>query len=152
MNTFFKKPRKKKTGSKTEEPVQAALDTYLELRGIDFFRILDLLFKVLVTFFKTKRLNGGVFKIIISYLKGWPDNMVYIPLTDKYLLACPIECKSATGKTHGQQKVMARRLNYQIPRSPEETIEIVDQFIKDHERIKSIIVEHEKGSVKSEMS
>ena len=144
MLKFPKKPRKKKKGSRTEAPVQAALDEYLEMKGIDFFRIPDLLFKVLVKLFKTNKLNGGVYSKLVSYLKGWPDNMAFIPLTDNYLLACPIECKSATGKTHGEQKIKARRLNYQIPRSPEESIKIVNQFEKDCEKIRNIIIEYEE--------
>jgi len=145
MKTFFKKPRKKKKGSRTEAPVQAALDDYLEMKGMDYFRIPDLLFNVLAILFKTNKLNGGVYSKLVSYLKGWPDNMAFIPLTDKYLLACPIECKSATGETHGEQKIKARRLNYQIPRSPEESIQIVNQFEKDWEKLRQIIIEYEKG-------
>ncbi len=147
--SFFKKPKAKPKGSKTEAPVQAALDTFLELKGLYYFRIPDLVFKVLL---KEIRNSKNVYwqiqiKKLLLTLKGWPDNMVHIPLNYKdkqYILSCPIECKSATGTTHGKQKDMARDLNYQIPRSPEQAMEIVNQFIKGAEIIKGVL-ENEKS-------
>ena len=135
--SFFKKPKAKPKGSKTEAPVQAALDTFLELKGLYYFRIPDLVFKILL---KELRKSTNIYwqiqiKKLLLTLKGWPDNIAFIPLNDKYLIAVPIECKSATGTTHGRQKNMARDLNYQITRSPEEAMEIVNLFVKDAKEI-----------------
>ena len=135
--SFFKIPRKKK-GCKTEAPVQAAVDTYLELKGLYNFRIPDELFKLLIHYLTIAQKQGRVreqikIKQLLKTLKGWPDNMVFKP-HGKYLIACPIECKSATGKHHGLQKIMARDLNYLVPRSPEEGIKIINEFLSATEK------------------
>lgn len=112
--------------------MQAALDTFLELKGLYYFRIPDLAFKIIIKELKNSKTISRQIqcKKLLKTLKGWPDNMCHIPLDNGYLLSAPIECKSATGKTHGKQKEMARSLNYLIPRSPEQALEMVNQFVK----------------------
>lgn len=144
FRSFFKEPKKTKKGSKTEAPVQAALNYYLDLKGIDYFRIPDELFTFLIYHLekaiREHRVSEEIkIKKLLKTLKGWPDNMVHIPLTEKYLLSCPIECKSDKGKMHGEQKNKGRRLNYQIPRSEKEAIGIVERFLADFDSIENIL-------------
>ena len=143
VKTYFKKPKPKPEGSETESPVQEFLNKYLALKGLKNFRIPDLLFASMKWALIKKVIYPHVYSGIMKRLIGWPDNMVYAQLTDKYLIACPIECKSSTGKTHGKQKVMSKLLNYQIPRSPNEVVKIVEEFIKDAEKIRTILKEVE---------
>jgi len=143
MLKFPKKSKTKPKGSRTEAPVQAALNDYLDLKGLYYLRLPDLLFSIIIKELKATHNIYREIKIknLLKFLKGWPDNMVFFPLHDKYLLACPIECKSATGKSHGKQKVMGRELNYQIPRSPQDAINIVTQCLKDFDKINEILKE-----------
>ena len=82
-------------------------------------------------------------KLCSDSFAGYPDNMVFDNLTDKYLIALPIEAKSKTGKLNGnKQKRYAKKLNYQIPRSPEQAMTLINEYEKDVEKIKKILKEN----------
>ena len=130
----YKKKRKDiPKGCETEAPVQSFCDEYLEMKGIKFLRIPDRLW-----FWIRTKCPVWLAKECSKFMAGWCDNMAFIPLTDKYLLACPIENKSRTGKSRGKQKKYSKILNYQYATSPEDIIKIVERFIKDVEKIKKI--------------
>jgi len=125
-------------GAKTEAPVQSATNGILENMQIPFFRVPDRLW-----FWLKTKCPAWLLKDCSKHLAGWPDNMAFIPITNKYLLACPIECKSRTGKMQGKQKKLGTKLNYQIPRSSDDALEIITAFIKDAEIIREKILEKE---------
>jgi len=123
-----KKDLPAKEGSDTESPVQEALDMYIELKALPHIRIPDSIWR----WIHSKKANVPTYmkKIFSDSLAGWPDDMIFLPLTDKYLIACPIEAKSRTGRfSSSKQKKMAKELNYQIPRSPVASINIINEFI-----------------------
>lgn len=127
-----------KEGSDTEAPVQAALDLYTELLGLNSFRMPDHLWSWIHN--PNNKVPKKIKILFAQALAGWPDRMIYKPLTDKYLLACPIEAKSRTGGwSSPKQKQMGEEMNYQIPRSPDQAISILNQFVKDTETIKKKI-------------
>jgi|TARA_Y100000310_G_scaffold12531_2_gene12893 hypothetical protein len=122
----------------SEAPVQAALDKYVELKGFESFRVPDS-FWTWVHNPKSK-VPLHIKKIISGFLKGWADRTVFLPLGDKYVLGCCVEAKSKTGKfSSKKQENMAKALNYQIPRSPEKVIEIINEFEKFHNKLEKIL-------------
>ncbi len=131
----------KHEGSKTEQPVQEFIDYYLELKGMFYLRFPDGFWQYI---------HNPINKIKIYFKKlcsrsfsGYPDNMVFENLTDKYLIALPIEAKSKTGRFNGSnQKRYAKKLNYQIPRSPEQAMKLINDYEKDVENIKKILKEN----------
>jgi hypothetical protein len=145
VGRYGKKSPPPKEGSATEAPVQAALDLYAELKELRSFRIPDNIW----TWIHNPKSKVPVYvkKMFSEALAGWPDKIVFIPLTDKYLLACPIEAKSRTGTwSSKKQKLMGEEMNYQIPRSADQAIAVLNNFIKDAEKIKKIIEGVEDGS------
>ena len=116
-------------GSKTESPVQEALDMYIELKALPHLRIPDSIWRWIHS--SKSNVPDYMKKIFSNSLAGWPDDMVFLPLTDKYLLACPLEAKSRTGRfSSSKQRKMAKELNYQIPRSPVDVVNMINEFIE----------------------
>ena len=138
-----KKDAPTKEGSKTEAPVQAALELYLELKGLPHFRIPDSIWRWIHN--GKSNVPDYMKKLFSKSLAGWPDDMVFIPVTDKYLLACPLEAKSRTGRfSSSKQKSMAKDLNYQIPRSPEDVINMIEDFISFATQLREELKEGEE--------
>jgi len=121
-------------GAKKEDAVQCAVNEILEMKQIDYIRIPDHLW-----FWIKTKCPTWLLMLCSKHLAGWCDNIPIIPVTPKYGLVCLLECKSAKGKTHGKQKRMAKRLNYQIIRSPEDAVKVIMQFEKDAEKIKELL-------------
>jgi hypothetical protein len=68
---------------------------------------------------------------------GIPDSLPMVRVSDKYMLCCPIELKTAKGKLHGRQKHWeGQGIPVQVSRSPEQSIAIVRQFLADAEEVK----------------
>ena len=132
------KKKPKKEGSKTEAPVQAFINTYLNLKGLDFFRVPDKFWRWVHNPYSKMKIQ---YKVMCSdAFSGWPDNMIFEVLTDKYLIALPLEAKSRTGKFNGnRQRNMGKRMHYQIPRSGEQARKIIDKFMKDTEKLRDFI-------------
>lgn len=130
-----------KTGAKTETPVQNFIDNYLKCKGLFYLRFPDGFWQYIHN--PINKIKVYFKKLCSDSFAGYPDNMVFENLTDKYLIALPIEAKSKTGKLNGnKQKRYAKKLNYQIPRSEDEARILVDNFEKDIEKIKKILKEN----------
>lgn len=127
-----------------ESPVQAAIDKYVELKGIEFFRVPDSFWAWIKN--RKNKVPVHIQKLVSSFLKGWADKMLFKPIGDKYVLGCFIEAKSKTGGfSSAEQKRKAYALNYQIPRSPEKAIEIIIEYEKFHEKLEKLIKEGEEN-------
>ena len=117
---------------------QKFANEYLELKKIKNIRIPDSVWSSL--HFKNQRI-----KILLAKgetnngLAGIADNTCFIKISDKYSLALHLELKSTDGNLSGKaQKENAKELPYQIAKSPEDVIEIVDNFIKTAEDFKKM--------------
>jgi hypothetical protein len=138
-----KKDLPAKEGSDTESPVQEALDMYIELKALPHIRIPDSIWRWIHS--KKANVPDYMKKIFSDSLAGWPDDMVFLPLTDKYLIACPLEAKSRTGRfSSSKQRRMAKELNYQIPRSPVDVVNMINEFIDFATQLKKDIEECEE--------
>lgn len=138
QTAYKKRMKKKPAGDRKESTVQAAVNDHLKRKWIKYFRIPDWFWNWL---HNHSGATAHVKTSVAESFAGWPDNMCFYPITDKYLLALPIECKSGKGRLSGSsQRKMADELSYQIPRSAEAGIKMVNEFEKDAERIKTIIV------------
>jgi hypothetical protein len=117
-----------------EAQLQTQLDDMLSALGIWFLRFPD-------GFFRWMKMCAppGIQRFFFGVFGGIPDTLPMIRISDKYMLCCPIELKSAKGRLHGKQKHWeGRGIAVQISRSPEETIAIVTQFQKDAEKMGGI--------------
>jgi len=139
----YKKKRKKPVLKITEKAIQKQANDLLDAHRIRYLRIEDWVWTWLNgCHVELNGCGGTVLKknVPIEILTeltrrfgGMPDNVCLIP-AGKYCLALMMELKSAKGKIHGRQKHWPA---VQISRSPDETIEMVNQFIEDAEEINS---------------
>jgi len=122
-----KATRKKSVGSKTEAPVQSACDDILVMKHIDYIRFPDGFWQYIHNPINKIKMY---FKALCSKsFAGWADNTAFIPISDKYSLCVFIENKSRTGRFNGnEQRNKAKRLNYLVPRSPQEVAEVIKDF------------------------
>ena len=119
-----------------EEALQVFVDDYLTNFRIVYFRIQD-------GFFRWIKMNApmGIQKWFFGMFGGWPDNTLFLPIDDKYSLAVSLELKTATGKLHGKQKTNSKKIPWQIARTPEEAMVIIERAKKDVEKIKLMMGE-----------
>ena len=115
-----------------ESIVQAAVDARLSFAHMPYLRLTETLLKHIFT---NPTIPVHIKKILADELGGWPDNMAFIPVSDRYCLACLIENKSDKGKLHGRQKIKAAELPYNIIRSDKEA----EALIADFEHIAGLI-------------
>jgi len=131
------KKNKSKPGDKLEATVQKAVDDHLRRRGIKYLRFPD-------WFWSWVHVSSNATKIIKIRLGksfgGWPDAICFYPVSGKYSLCLMDENKSKKGRFSSEkQKSMSEELNYQIPRSAEQGIAMIEEFIKDGEILKLLI-------------
>jgi len=115
-----------------EDALQRQLDDMLAAYHIWYIRIPDKIWKWLAMCApqSIKVWFRGVFG-------GIPDSLPMLRISDKYMLCCPIELKTAKGKLHGKQKHWeGQGIPVQVSRSPEQSIAIVRQFLADAEDMK----------------
>lgn len=135
----YRKKRKKTVVKVKESELQKQANDLLDYLRIPYYRIPDFVWN----WVKHNAPVEIVKALADSFAGKLPDNFVFTNLTDKYLIALPMELKTATGKLHGKQKTYAKRDNWQISRSPEETIELVNQFIADAALYTKILTKEE---------
>jgi hypothetical protein len=150
----YRNKRKGKPGLNISESLlQKQCDDYLALKGLYYIRIVDGVWNGLNYVMKELAIKRwynllSVVKNVLQALKnrfaGATDNTVLIGLNEKYSLALSLELKSKKGKKHGKQKTVAKKIPVQESRTPEETMGIINQFIKDAEIIKSIIIKNKE--------
>jgi len=114
-----------------EAALQSFVDDYLEANRIKFIRIPDQFWRFLYTTARPGILAG--FRKIFG---GQADNTAFIPISDKYSLALHLELKSTVGRLHGRQKIEAKKLPWQIARTPEDVMAIVQKFCEDADKLK----------------
>lgn len=134
--TYKKRVKKPVTGDRYENTVQCAVNDHLKRKGIKFLRFPDWFW---FWFNKESNASIGKKKQMSEMFAGWPDNMPFISISEKYHLCVMIENKSRKGRLTGKQRGMEKILNYQIPRSAEEGIKIINQFESDASILKILI-------------
>jgi len=94
-----------------EKALQAFVDDFLALKGVQFIRIPDRVYQ-------TGLMQGGV-----------PDNICVIPIKGSKFCKClMLECKTKS-QLHGKQVQAAHDQNWAIVRTPEQAMEIIQEFI-----------------------
>jgi len=97
---------------KSEGPLQSFTDDELTLQGIFCFRIPDNVFTIL-----KRKLSDQEQITVFKALRGRPDNLCLIPVSEEYCLAMNLELKSNKGKLHGKQVTNSRRVPWVVARS-----------------------------------
>ena len=114
-----------------ESQLQRQCDDYLEAFRIRYIRIPDGVWGYLA--YKASESVKIWFRKIFG---GIPDNICILPINEKYNLCLALELKTKTGKLHGKQKHWSKELAVQISRSPEDTMQIIDEFVKEADRLR----------------
>lgn len=127
--------KKKKSGT-PEKIIQGQVNGYLEAVGINFLRFPDTLFRAI---FANPRIPPHIKRLIKTEIAGWPDNMLYIPVSDKFCLACAVECKSDVGKLRGMQKTRSKEIPFNIIRDFDNFKVLVSEFERAAEKIKNYL-------------
>jgi len=109
-----------------ESKLQKLADDYLEWNGVENIRIPDFVWRWIA-----RKAPEGVKIALRKALGGIPDNTCLIPINGLYSLCLSLELKAKKGVLHGKQKNKAKKLSWQIARSPEEIMRIIDKFIFD---------------------
>lgn len=130
-NQRYKRRAEVKKGFSKEASIQKFVDDYLKIKQIDYIRIPDALWS-----FIKRYAPPGIQAIIARDLAGWSDNIPFVKITDKFFIGCFMENKSFKGKLHGKQKTMSDRLNYQIIRTPEDAMELIEELNQTAEKLK----------------
>jgi len=128
----YRHKRRNGTPAIKEDALQKQANDYLELKRIRYIRIPDAIWRWLA--YKASEYVKKWFRFIFG---GIPDNICIIPINDKYNLCLALELKTKTGKLHGKQKHWSKDLAVQISRTPEDTMQIIDEFINEAERMKT---------------
>lgn len=128
---FPKKEKKavKPKNAKPEKELQEFANKYYAAIGIKFLRLYDELFSVIA-------MSSNNCKYWLQKeLKGWPDNILFIPVGDKYnLVFCP-ELKKKGKNLSSGQVLMAEKINMKMFDDQDILIEAVNEFKKAAEKI-----------------
>ena len=121
---------------KYEKQIQSFVDGFLRQEGIFNIRIDDGLYRLL------NRIPGGAKYHAARSIRGLPDNTCCLPIHGTpFFLGLAIENKSDIGKLHGTQNQVARNMNTQVVREPEELIKLYGQYQKAIDKITEILTE-----------
>ena len=111
-----------------EKEIQAAVERYLDLRGLYFIRIPDALYRWV--FGAGASIPVWVRGLISSYMKGQPDLIILKPMGNgRGCFALPLELKSESGEMSDEQLRIQAEIGTFIAHSEEEAIKIIDEFI-----------------------
>jgi hypothetical protein len=111
-----------------EASIQSAVDDYLAVINLRSVRIPDAIWRWIAA-----KAPTGVRMWFGRVFGGLPDNIVLIPLNERYALALLLELKTTAGQLHGKQKTESKRLPWRVARSVEEAVEIINQAERDAE-------------------
>jgi len=128
-----KSVRKSRKAKTPEDIIQGVVDTLLDLYHVPYLRLPANLFRGL---FGNPQIPIWTKKHLKLAIAGWPDNMAFLPLDDKYCLCCMIENKSDIGKLHGMQKIRSKELPFNICRTQEDALKLIDEFKEMADKIK----------------
>lgn len=108
----------------TESQLQKQCNDLLDSLRVKYLRIPDWIWSWL-------KLNAPVQVVneLSERFGGMPDNMCVRKLNDKYNLLMALELKTAKGKLHGKQKTWEKEIAVQVSRTPDETIQKVNEFL-----------------------
>jgi hypothetical protein len=101
----------------SEATLQAKTNALLDYAGIEYLRMSSDLYRCI---FANPTIPIHIKRFIKEQIAGWPDNMIFLPISDKYNLSLNIELKTSIGKQNHRQADLARRIAIQVLRSEDE--------------------------------
>ena len=135
----YKKKRKNPKVSISESDNQKQCNDLLEAHQIKYLRIPDWVWGWL-----KHNAPVSVINELSGKFAGMPDNLPLIKLTDKYSLCLGLELKTEAGRLSTKQKRWQKEVGSIVSRSPDDNIEIVNEFMRDAEIIKGLISKNEE--------
>lgn len=134
--TAYRTKRKNPKVKISEDAIQKQCNDMLVALRIKYFRVPNY-----VWLWMKHNAPIEILKALTDSFKDMPDNVCLIKITDKYALCMPLELKTESGKLNKRQGDWIKYNGGVVSRSPDESIKLVDQFIKDAEKIKEIAKE-----------
>ena len=121
-----------------EDLMQGAVDEYLQLKRIKFYRIPDSFWRWIAM-----KAPPSIQKWFRGMFGGQPDNTCIIPIGDGLAIALLLEIKTqdlkgrAVGRTHGKQK--HEEEHWKICHSIDQAIAEIDKFEHAAEKLKKVV-------------
>ena len=131
----FVRMRGKKKAKRPEAVAQGQVNALGDVLGIPYLRLPESLF---VSIFASPSVPIHVKRHLKDAIAGWADNIFFLPVSDRFALACFIECKNDVGKLHGMQKTRSRELPYNIIREQADAQELLMDFKSRAETMRRI--------------
>ncbi len=131
VNTAAPRSKKKRVKGPKEEQIQGQVEAYLRLKGIQFLRIPDSVYRMCSPM---SSLPIWQKKEISQYLRGVPDLLIFkkemlsdeVPCVDNSCLM--LELKRKGGKAGQAQKQWHRGLMVHVPESFEEAKTLIERW------------------------
>jgi hypothetical protein len=109
-----------------ESEIQSQLEHYLRLKGVEFLRFPDSLYRYI---FANPQIPIHVKKQCSDFMKGVPDLTILVK-SGSYAMALQLEVKTNDGKLTQGQKNYAKHLNVYTGYGFDECKEIIDTFLR----------------------
>lgn len=119
-------PKKTAKPRVKESSIQSQLEHYLDLKGIEYIRFPDSLYRYI---FANQSIPIHVKKQCSDYMKGVPDLIILVKY-GKYNMCLLHEVKAKDGRASQGQKNYAKRLNVETGYGFDECKAIIDNFIE----------------------
>ncbi len=119
-------PKKTAKPRVKESTIQSQLEHYLELKGIEYIRFPDSLYRYI---FANPATSAKTRSQCSAYMKGVPDLIILVK-HGKYNMCLLCEVKAKDGTLSQGQKNYAKRLNVETGYGFEECKAIIDNFIE----------------------
>jgi hypothetical protein len=117
--------RKSRAAACPESIIQNWANATLEAMGIPFLRLGE---SLLLNIFRNPSIPIHIKRHIKEAIAGWPDNILFLPITNHFSLCCMAEFKSDVGELHGKQKERAKELPFNVIRTTGELDELLKAF------------------------
>ena len=165
-NKQLKHRKRKKSIPKVtikEDAIQKQCNDMLDWNGIKYIRIEDYVWSGLKTIIRELslsikhglsakktawllHLSQAILSALSDRFAGMDDIVAFIPVMDKYSLCLSLELKTEAGKQSTKQKRWNKQVSGRESRSPDQTIVIINEFIRDAEIIKKLIIKSQEDN------
>jgi hypothetical protein len=128
---YFMEVDEFKATTDTEDALQRQCEQYLRARKIDYIRIPDWIYRLVINSPKLR-------KWVSQYFKGLPDLMIFRLWSSPYNLALFVELKKKGGQLSQGQEALGRRLNVLVIREFELFVIVVEKFLEQQIKTEKI--------------
>ncbi len=144
--TSYRKKRKRPTVTVSEgvitvseDMIQNQCDDTLKALRLKFLRIPNWLWLWI-----KKNAPIEVKDCMSEVFAGMPDNVVIVPVTEKYNLCLQLELKTEGGVLNKKQKKWAKETSVQVSRGVNQNIQIIEDFVEFADKLRRFLLTQEE--------